>query len=148
MGNRIPPGFFKRDRLAALLAQMTLAGAVDWATANPADRDWQLQFRLRLRAFRHSLDVAQSQREFQITLAGLGTDDADWYNKQRKEAEKRSLRIDQLVRPWHYADEELVENQPTLHEQYVQVWGDPNDPEYKKKIDETIANILAGKSND
>ena len=148
MGDRVPPGFFKRDRPAFLIAQKTLANAVDWTTANPADRDWQLQFRLRLRAFKHSLEVAHLKREFDIVVAGLGTDDAEWFNKQRKEAEKRSLRIDQLTRPWHYADEELAENQPTLREQYVQVWGDPEDPEYKKKIDETIANILAGKSND
>lgn len=129
---------------------MTVEGVIDWGTAKPTDRDWQLKFLLIVRAFKRSLALKQLERRFQISVAALGTDNAKWFNDQHKEATSQELRIDQFVRPWHYAEHELIAAQQPTHDQlmarYRQVWGDPADPGFKQRLEQTLADIRAGKS--
>lgn len=126
-----------------MIIQAAAEGVVDFRSADPLDPAWWRHLRLRLQ-------VLQARNETVVDQLW-----AAWYfaTLQRPNLTQQSLDsllngvencMNQITRrlfPWERVEAGRDKAVKDLRDQWVQVYGDPEDPETKAKIDATVAML-------
>ena len=123
------------------MVQASITGAIDLRDGAVDDRDWWLRLRW-------TLDFLHSQRDKEATLAALHQQQllaataADDFPTQRKKAEALYGQLLEHLFPWEeHRPRTLREIAAGMRQQYVDQFGDPNDPEFQKEMAKTIAHL-------
>ncbi len=129
------------------MCQAAAEGVVDFRRADPRSYQWWLNLHIRLdrleagnlrnvQALDHAASVALLARD------NL-TDES--YEKVNANADAVLLKVKQSLFPWVTFDKTQIMQRAAdaLAKQWTEVWGDPNDPKVKARIDATAAAMLA-----
>lgn len=73
---------------------------IDFREADPDCPRWNRKLRWLFEAYQEAQDLKSLEAAYQRTVAGLGTDRAEWYNDAVKSANKLYNVIDEIRRPW------------------------------------------------
>jgi hypothetical protein len=131
-----------RDRGAALIVQAATAGTIDFSRSDPRNAMWLLKVRMicdQIEANNYGKFYGELRAR---TLASLARSDLtqESYDKLNEHASTQLEALKMIWLPWTQA--ETVEQKQTayqnLYDQWVDVFGDPNEPETQERIKQTV----------
>lgn len=119
-----------------------LSGAVDFREMRPRDPGWWRRLNLIIKGLEMEDEsrVVEALRSHHLAMISSGALTEEDFSKYQKLAIEGFYRFLGTVRPWESVDPEQLrrDEYSKLRREYVRMFGDPNDPEFQKKLDETL----------
>ena len=124
-----------------------VAGALDLSRADIFDPRWWTRAQFVINEFETAAVRKLDEYEYQLTLAlANGDADEETLRLYLEEAEMLNGKFAETLTPWEATQAtDLHDVIRDMHKQYVEVFGDPEDPEYQKEIERTIAYLTRAK---
>jgi len=115
---------------------------LDFRDARPLDRRW-------VKRLRWTLDYLDKQNDIRVLESLIGQHlavldykaDDNQFTTHWEEANHLRVRLGEMLSPWgEWGPPDLQTLAAQMHEEYVDAFGDPNDPEFADEMDRLIAN--------
>jgi len=133
------------DRGLALLRQAHVEGKIDLSLADPLDRNWWRKVRWTIGWLEKENLNRVSQLRYQLSCALLAhSKNNRGIRKQWDTAVKLQNLMARRLFPWRGQQLELgtsTDQIRRLDEMWREIWGNPEDPETAKAIEETVRSL-------
>ena len=131
------------------MIQAHCTGALDLATADTSDPRWWKKVWFTLDYLGREAWRKADEYAYQFHLALLDYQlDAERFDLHIEQATATRNALTACLMPWeNVGPTELVDVVQSMKQRYIEVFGDPDDPEFQKEIERTAAFLRRGDRN-
>lgn len=129
------------------MLQAAVLGAVDFRNGRHFDPKWWKQLRVRLQGLEWQQQIRYWEllQRHHVSLLSVPNLKQDVFATANKAAGLYAEQIHDALFPWTAAPRQAESEAAgkDLRQAWIDIWGDPADPEVQKRIDDTVAALLA-----